>query len=90
MEDKDQYIAYNYAAAFIDLLGQKEALAGCSVVPNHQNEASRNEFLSMIKASIGAIKKLHQSCQDFFDNFTNYRGEWVKNLPPEALSEYEK
>lgn len=90
MTDKDQFNVFNYAAAFIDLLGQKEALAGCSLVPNVQNEATRNEFISTIKASIGAIQKLHQSFRDYFDSFTNYRSELAENLPPDALSEYKK
>lgn len=90
ISDSDQHKVMNYAAAFIDLLGQKEALAGCSLVPIQADEASRDAFLSMIKASIGAIRKLHQSCHDFFDNFTKYRGEWANKLSPEALVEYEK
>lgn len=80
----------NYAAAFIDLLGQKEALSGCSLVPNETDEESHTAFLSVIKASIGAIQRLHKSCHDFFDGFTKYRSEWASKLSPEALVEYER
>jgi len=90
MPGEDQDIVLNYAAAFIDLLGQKDALKGCTLVPHEQTEASRNEFLSMFKASIGAIKRLHEACDELFNISMSFRSESVRNLPPEALLEYEK
>lgn len=90
MTDNNNLRIINYAAAFIDLLGQKEALGGCSLVPTETDEQSRQKFLSEVKATIGSIAKLHKHCTDYFDAFTNYRGDQVKSLPPDALKEYEK
>jgi hypothetical protein len=56
MSNEDKLSVFNYAAAFIDLLGQKEALKGFSLVPDKPDEATRSEFLSV-------IKKLHRCCK---------------------------
>jgi len=50
----------NYAAAFVDILGQRDALRGCGLIPS-----SKEELLALVKESIGAISRLH--C--WFDKF---------------------
>jgi len=52
----------NYAAAFIDLLGQRETLKDCGLLPD-----KLEEFLPVAKKSIGVIGQLHMSFQTFYE-----------------------
>lgn len=55
----------NYAVCFIDLLGQRRALAGQGLLPDCSDSAVRDEFHAAIKRSIGVIAKLHIREQSF-------------------------
>lgn len=57
----DHLIVQNYAAAFIDLLGQRAALEGCGLAPN-----SKEEFIKIAKQSVGAIQNLHCQFNHFY------------------------
>ena len=61
----DSLIVSNYCACFIDLLGQKDALKGQSVMPDLNDEKKKTEFQSMVMKSVGAITRL-QHHADFF------------------------
>lgn len=55
----------NYAAAFIDVLGQRDSMKGCGLVPDN-----KDEFLSIAKKSIGVISNLHSSFDTFYELLT--------------------
>ncbi len=57
----DHLIVQNYAAAFIDLLGQRAALEGCGLIPD-----SKEEFIKIAKQSVGVIQNLHDQFSDFY------------------------
>ena len=58
----------NYCALFVDLLGQRNALSGQSLVPDTSSKEKKEEFLSIVKQSIGAIDSLHNSAYEFIDS----------------------
>ncbi|RTE67732.1 hypothetical protein EH243_01930 [Amphritea opalescens] len=55
----------NYCACFIDLLGQKDALNDQSVMPELTTEKEKNDFLNIVRQSVGAIGRLQQQAQSF-------------------------
>jgi hypothetical protein len=61
----DSLTVSNYCACFIDLLGQKNALKGQSVMPELNDDQKKAEFQSMVMKSVGAITRL-QHHADFF------------------------
>lgn len=50
----------NYAVAFIDLLGQRAALRGQSLLPDAKTEEGKRQFIATLKESIGSISALQQ------------------------------
>ncbi|MFT6624607.1 MAG: hypothetical protein ACJAZI_000674 [Cycloclasticus sp.] len=55
----------NYCACFIDLLGQRNALAGQSIIPNFASEQEKADFLKIVNDTVGAIEQLQVRAQDF-------------------------
>lgn len=55
----------NYCACFIDLLGQRDALSGQSVMPELTTEKEKKDFLNIVNQSVGAIERLQQQAQSF-------------------------
>lgn len=55
----------NYCACFIDLLGQRNALNGQSVMPEFSTEKEKHDFLNIVKQSVGTIDRLQQQAQSF-------------------------
>lgn len=55
----------NYCACFIDLLGQKNALNGQSIMPELTTDKEKSDFLNIVKQSVGAIERLQQQAQNF-------------------------
>ncbi|MEX1665057.1 hypothetical protein [Zhongshania arctica] len=71
-------IVSNYCACFIDLLGQKDALKGQSVMPELIDDQKKAEFQSMVMKSVGAITRLQQHAEFFrraSDETESIRGE---------------
>ncbi len=60
-DDNNGFRVNNYAAAFIDLLGQREALEGCGLLPD-----DLEDFLPIARRSIGPILQLHESFHEFY------------------------
>jgi hypothetical protein len=59
--DKDQLKNVgHYAAAFIDLLGQRERFQGQNLLPIAETEEEKEKVLKIIKESIGPIDKLQR------------------------------
>lgn len=60
MSHKAQFQSSHYAAAFIDLLGQREALQGQNLLPIAQTDEEKRQLFKTIKESVGAIAALQQ------------------------------
>lgn len=63
---KENLKVSNYAAAFIDLLGQRDSMKGCGLLPEN-----KEDFVAIAKRSVGAISQLHSSFNEFYVAFTN-------------------
>lgn len=85
MTNKDIQFS-NYAVCFIDLLGQRAALAGQGLLPDTSDEAVKDDFYAAIKRSIGVIAKLHIREQSF------HRGIHERDVSPlrELLPDHRK
>jgi hypothetical protein len=55
----------NYAAAFIDLLGQRAQLAGCDLLPDRVEDV-----VPLARASIAQVRWLHKMFADFYRGLT--------------------
>lgn len=89
MSENDDIKVYNYAAAFIDLLGQKKAMEGCSLVPVIKTDEDRDAFINVVKESIGAVNTLHKMFQDYYDSYTNYESGRKQLLPADKQPIFE-
>lgn len=67
MEDKIEF-GY-YVAAFIDLLGQSEALREFQRLPNIHNSDEMQEFISKVKNTFDLIHGFHDSFTRFFSGY---------------------
>lgn len=65
MEEKDTLHFSNYCVAFIDLLGQQDALKGQTVLPIIDTEEDYLKFVSEVKGSIGSISALQKMATEF-------------------------
>lgn len=71
MTEKPPIVFGYYLVAFIDLLGQKEAMAKFKGLPANSSGEEYQEFVAAVKGSIGAIHDLQQSYKDFFAAYLN-------------------
>ncbi|MCK9503220.1 MAG: hypothetical protein M0Q95_03440 [Porticoccaceae bacterium] len=55
----------NYCACFIDLLGQRNALKGQSLLPSFSNDSDKEKFISVLQQSVGAIERLQKHAEFF-------------------------
>jgi hypothetical protein len=62
--DAHQYIAANYCAAFIDILGQRDALGGQGWLPAMKSSADQATFDEILKTNIGPILKLQRDAEN--------------------------
>ena len=72
----------NYCACFIDLLGQKDALNGQSIMPEINTQIEKDDFLAIVRKSVGAIERLQIQAQKLRQN----KGATI----PEQLTAQEK
>lgn len=85
----DSLTVSNYCACFIDLLGQKDALKGQSVMPELIDDQKKSEFLSMVKKSVGAITRLQQHAE-FFRKASDETESIRSELDPEDQLLYDE
>lgn len=64
MANRDLLLS-NYAAAFIDLLGQRDQLQGCDLLPDRVEDV-----LPLARASIGGVRWLHDRLEQFYTALT--------------------
>jgi len=59
-----EWIAYNYCVAFVDLLGQRDAMQGQGLLKPPESDEQRKAFHDMLRNSIGAIIKLQERAEE--------------------------
>jgi hypothetical protein len=69
-EDEDTLVFGHYLVAFVDLLGQRERLKKFSDIPKDNSGKEFQEFVSLVKDTVGAVDDLQQISRKFFDSFT--------------------
>jgi hypothetical protein len=59
--------AYNYCVAFIDLLGQRDALQDQGLLPVFKSKEEEQAFILTLKKSIGSIASLQEQAETMLD-----------------------
>lgn len=78
----DNLTICNYAAAFIDILGQRNELARFPRLPDTSDEKAMAEFKKVLKGTVGAVDGLSKHIQTFFEAYSkNAVGSYI----PEPL-----
>lgn len=82
--DRD-FVAYNYCVAFVDLLGQKEAVKGQGLLKLPETEEEKMAFHDVLRNSIGAILKLQKRAEEMLEPILrkNLDSPRRAKLPPE-------
>lgn len=80
MEETGKLILCDYAVAFIDLLGQKDAMRERNL------PADPDEALQLVKRSVGKIVGIQKHFQAYFDAFTSQKSLY-ESLPNEIQSQ---
>jgi hypothetical protein len=60
-----------YLVAFVDLLGQADALKQFGRLPNPKDPDEMNKFTTAVKNTFGLLYGFHDSFQKFFDTYSN-------------------
>ena len=71
----------NYCACFIDLLGQKRAMEGETILPAIHTENQRQALIKRVKASVGKIVGVHGHAEHMLNSMRELRD------PPEPLND---
>jgi hypothetical protein len=71
----------NYAAVFIDILGQREELKGCGLLPDN-----KDEVILIVKRTVGVISRLHSQFEEFYSALT--RQATGLQIPEERRQEF--
>lgn len=79
---------YNYAAAFIDVLGQREELARFPRLPDTSDPVAMREFETVVKATVGAVMGLRERIQSFFDTYSKHAA--AAHIPEPLRPAFEK
>lgn len=70
MDNNDQDLELHYwAVAFVDLLGQKEAMAKVRYIPEDDDQEARAQLIKVLKESFGAIMAFQDGFSLFMDNY---------------------
>ncbi|HLP99088.1 MAG TPA: hypothetical protein VK149_11625 [Sideroxyarcus sp.] len=71
---EDNLIFGHYLVAFVDLLGQRDSLKKFSDIPKDKNGNEYQEFVNLVKETVGAVDGLQQTARKFFETFTKQDG----------------
>lgn len=69
MDKKSDLEVNYYLVAFIDILGQQEAMKNFKGLPDTNNKEQIAEFLKSVKDTFGVIDSFHQHFKNYFDAF---------------------
>lgn len=80
-----EWVAHNYCVAFIDLLGQRDAMRGQGLLKPIESEEQRRAFHDVFRNSIGAIIKLQERAESMLAPILkqNLDSPLRATLPPE-------
>jgi flagellar hook-basal body complex protein FliE len=84
--DNSPFEVRNYAVAFLDLLGQQDIFAGCGLLPKFNNTKEQDDFISVLKKSIGAVHDLQTSCEEMFNNYCNQGNSRKSEIPKKSTN----
>lgn len=79
----------NYCVGFLDLLGQKAALEGQTIVPAFQTAEQQDEFLRIAQSSVGNIAWLQDRASQFLEGYKK-PADFVDQLNAEELAQYQE
>lgn len=87
-----EWVAHNYCVAFIDLLGQRDALRDQGLLTPIESEEQRQEFHDVLRSSIGAIIKLQKRAEDMLAPTlrSNPDSPFRAALPPEQHATWDE
>lgn len=75
----DYFISY-YLVAFIDLLGQQEAMQKFSGLPALDDKEQMEKFRLAVKDTFGVIDKFHDSFKNYFNSYSKREGKSLNLL----------
>ncbi len=85
--NKKGIVLCNYAAAFVDILGQRRQLQRFSRLPDTSDEKQMSDFKAVLKGTVGVVNGLVTHFKRFFRAFSNNsRG---RRLPESLRSAFE-
>lgn len=84
--------AHNYCVAFIDLLGQREALRDQGLLKRINSEQQRQQFDAVLQKSVLAINKLQKCAESMLapTREPNLNSRYRAALPPEHHAEWDE
>jgi len=78
----EKLIFGHYFVAFIDLLGQRDKLKNLDALPSDDGGPDYDEFVQVVKDTVGAVEDLQRSASDFFTSFiSNNENSVLKEFP---------
>jgi hypothetical protein len=90
-ENADEILVGNYAVGFVDLLGQRAALRGQSLLPSANTDAERKELFATLKASVGSISALQQHAETMLNaSGPNENSKVRAQLSPEMHEQWDE
>lgn len=89
---QEQWQIGNYCVCFIDLLGQRNALQGQSLLPPFESEEERTELHRLLRNSIGAIIHLQEQAEELLAEILkpNPDSPLRAQLPPEQQAVWDE
>ena len=72
----------NYLVAFLDLLGQRDAMRGQGLLPVLQSDSDREAFTRIAIASIGAVVMLQKTSEEIFRGYERHNITHLAKLLP--------
>jgi hypothetical protein len=82
-----------WLVAFLDLLGQQEAFLKTDYIPEHDDPATRREFVEQVQASVGVIRLMRRLLASFRNAVESVKGDVdeapaLHGFPADAIDRY--
>ena len=87
--DRGTLDAQYYLVAFVDVLGQQEALAKIKHLPDEKNQEEVQEFIQLMKDSHGVVDGMQRTFFNYFDSYAATKTP-IPSLPPDLLALYQQ
>ena len=79
----------NYCVSFLDQLGQRDALSGQGMLPEFNSAEAEQQFLEVVKRSVGAISRMQSLAEQYMNGF-NVRTPPPANVTAEQIEMHKK